>query len=200
MQIDQDKHINSYLHEILTFLKSSANAISFTDLYSKLNIDIHSNTRLLKALENNDKILIKNNFIQYLYTYNIQSKGDLINIFSKRKEGIELSKLRDNPIDISDFLDDFLILKDNDGIEVVFYDDMRIDKADDDIVALWKSVRVPGFQDLISEMSVAGIKTNISETVKRKAIIKKTKSKRYRRNIKITNTHVKGLDLNKLDE
>lgn len=77
---------------------------------------------------------------------------------------------------------------------------MRIDKADDDIVALWKSVRVPGFQDLISEMSVAGIKTNISETVKRKAIIKKTKSKRYRRNIKITNTHVKGLDLNKLDE
>ncbi|EEQ82335.1 hypothetical protein NCER_100965 [Vairimorpha ceranae BRL01] len=200
MQIDQDKHINSYLHEILTFLKSSANAISFTDLYSKLNIDIHSNTRLLKALENNDKILIKNNFIQYLYTYNIQSKEDLINIFSKRKEGIELSKLRDNPIDISDFLDDFLILKDNDGIEVVFYDDMRIDKADDDIVALWKSVRVPGFQDLISEMSVAGIKTNISETVKRKAIIKKTKSKRYRRNIKITNTHVKGLDLNKLDE
>lgn len=184
----------------MTFLKSTSGSISFTDLYNKLKIDIHSNPRLLNALQNSDKILIQNNSIQYLYTYNIKSREDLIAVFKNKKEGIELSKLKDNQIDITSFLDGFIILKDNDGSEVVFYDDLKIDKLDDDIVNLWQSIKIPGYQDMLSELNQAGLKTEKSNNVKRQTIIKRTKSKKYRRNIKITNTHVKGLDLNGMDE
>ncbi|KAK6089301.1 hypothetical protein P3W45_001709 [Vairimorpha bombi] len=203
---DTDRHINSYIHDILNFLKSHNGPVSFTDIYKKLRIDVHNNYRLFRALQTNEKISITNNFIQYMYTYNIKHKEDLLSILSKNKEGIELAKLKDNQRDISEILEECkkdmqcIVLKDNDGSEVVFYNDMVIDQVDTDLINLWRSVRIPGYQDLLRELNVAGIKSDKNESVKRKAITKKTKTKKYRRNIKLTNTHVKGLDLSGMDE
>ncbi|WUR03631.1 transcription initiation factor IIE subunit beta (tfa2) [Vairimorpha necatrix] len=197
---ENDRHTNSYLHDILTFLKSTSGSVTFTDLYNKLKIDIHSNLRLLNALQSNEKIRIQNNLIEYLYTYNIKNKEDLVEIFKNKKEGIELVKLKDNPVDISGFLEDFLILKDNDGSEVVFYNELHIDKLDEELINLWRAVKIPGYQDMLSELNCAGLKSDKNEVVKRKIINKKAKSKKYRRNIKITNTHVKGLDLSGMDD
>lgn len=93
-----------------------------------------------------------------------------------------------------------IVLKDNDNSEVVFYNDMQVERVDEDIRELWRSIKVPVYQDLISQLNNAGLKKDKVEYTKKKVIIKKDKTKRYKRRIKITNTHVKGLDLSGMDQ
>lgn len=201
-----DKHINTYIHEILNYLKNSSSQVTFSELYSKLRIDIHSNGHLIKALQKNEKIKMTNNTIEYLYAYNIQTEEDLLKILNESQEGIEMVKLKDNKCNIDNIIEKcrneekLIILKDLDNAEVCFYNDTYCDKPDKDIIDLWTQIKIPGYQDLLRELNTVGLKSEKKEIVKRKAIPKKIKSKKYRRNIKITNTHVKGLDLSGMDD
>lgn len=201
-----DKHINTYIHEILNYLKQASSQVTFTELYSKLKIDIHSNGHLIKALQKNEKIKMTNNSIEYLYTYNINTEDELLKILKENNEGIEMVKLKDNKFNIDEIIEKckneekLIILKDLDNAEVCFFNDSFCIKPDQDIIDLWMQIKIPGYQDLIRELNSVGLKSDKKEIVKRKAIPKKTKTKKYRRNIKITNTHVKGLDLSGMDD
>jgi transcription initiation factor TFIIE subunit beta len=197
-----ERHLNTYIHDIISLLKKNG-TMTFEDIKSRTGIDLVNNYNLTKNLKNNQRIIFKDNTLSYKHTYQIKNKEDLINLISFSSEGIELSNLRDSPIDINRLLEEIkskiIILKDNDNSEVVFYNDLEINQVDQDVRDLWIGIKVPPYQDLILQLNSAGLKKDKIQT-KKKMIIKKDKNKKYKRKIKITNTHVKGLDLSGIEK
>ncbi|ORD94551.1 hypothetical protein ECANGB1_539 [Enterospora canceri] len=100
--------------------------------------------------------------------------------------------------------DDFIILRDLDGGEIVFLNQSVSNlPTEDDVLdrirEMWESVPVPNYQNVLEELNRAGIKHQ-TEEAKKEPVKKIEKRKKYKRRIKITNTHVKGLDLNNLSK
>ncbi|KAF9763000.1 General transcription factor IIE subunit 2 [Nosema granulosis] len=199
-----ERHTNTYIHDIINLLKKKG-TLTFEEIHKETNINLLNNFNLVKSLRNNQRIIFQDNSLSYKHSYLINSREDLENVMRGvcNKEGIELNSLRDSPVDImplvEELKDSLVILKDNDNSEVVFYNDMLVEKVDEDVKDLWRSIKVPVYQDLIRQLNTAGLKKDKVEYTKKKIIQKKDKSKRYKRRIKITNTHVKGLDLSGME-
>lgn len=201
-----ERHLNTYIHDIINLLKKNG-TMTFEEIRKETNINLLNNYNLVKALRNNQRIIFQDNSLSYKHTYLIKSLDDLEDVLVKvcNREGIELNSLKDSPCDIMPFIEELkeakkiVVLKDNDNSEVVFYNEMQVERVDEDVKDLWRSIKVPVYQDLIAQLNTAGLKKDKVEYTKKKVIIKKDKSKRYKRRIKITNTHVKGLDLSGME-
>lgn len=208
MGSDDFKHLNSYLHRIIEFLKKEDRSFTFKEMYSQLGINILSNNQLVKALKNNPKIELSHETLRFVPLYRIRSTEDLECILHEQnaREGIELAKLADSPVDISPFVAELsaagkiIILKDLDGSEVIFYNDYQHPRAQEEIWKMWNAVKVPNYHDIIEELSTAGLHGAFNQVAKKNVVIKKAPAKRSQRRIKVTNTHVKGLDLTGLND
>jgi transcription initiation factor TFIIE subunit beta len=112
----------------------------------------------------------------------------------------------DSPVDASPFLEDLkarkevIVLCDMDGSEIVFWNELAEEPTDAQIKSLWNQVRIGTYHDLIQELNTAGLKTEKAENIKKRSMIKINRSKRNKRRIRITNTHVKGLDLSGIQD
>lgn len=201
-------HLNSYIHRILELLKKEDRVFTFTEVQNSLGINIFSNVTLMRALRNNQKIQMDQHSLRFIPLYNIRSKADLLEILKEcaNNEGIEMSKLADSPIDIRPFVSELvsqgslIILKDMDGSETAFYNGHVIAPADPGIRSMWHGIKVPSYHHILDELGSAGLKNAEGQLVKKKIIAKKEPKKRSQRRIKITNTHVKGLDLSGLND
>jgi transcription initiation factor TFIIE subunit beta len=206
--VGPDRHLNSYIHAVINLLKQHDRALSLEEIRQELKIDLYSNYVLLQALKKNSRIIATPNTLMFKPLYSIRKTEDLRKIVRELgcSEGIEMDKLLDSPVDIRPFVEELrrsgevIVLSDMDGSEIVFGNDMQMAQADERIRALWGQVRIPAYHDLIMELNTAGLKSEKVENVKRRAIMKPKKSKRNRRNIKVTNTHVRGLDLSGVNE
>lgn len=199
------RHLNSYIHSIITHLKQYTTPITFSSINTTLNINLYQNPIILTALRKNPKIIVNTDTLQFKPTYYIEKKEDIKQSLIDEKlnnvYSIEVSELKDCPVDIDKFVSELLsenmiyTLKDIDGTVVVYDNDMRMDCAKDIVKEMWNKIKVPEYQDVRSELKRAGLKSGSEE--KRKAVIKEVrkKPKRYNRRVKITNTHVKDLDL-----
>ncbi|KAL6120505.1 hypothetical protein NUSPORA_02759 [Nucleospora cyclopteri] len=180
----------------------------------------------MSSLKANPRIKIENNTIYYAPEFTIKTREDARELLERAKEGIEMERLCDGPINVRKIMlgkneevapkligvrkrnkitlppiiaNNFIILRDLDGGEVAFYNEFTVE-MDERVKELWNSITVPNYTDILEEMKMAGIKTNI-QVAKRNTVIKtEKKRKKGRRRIKVTNTHVEGLDLNNLDE
>lgn len=201
-------HLNSYIHKILDLLKKEDHSFTFKEVYSKLGVNILSNMPLMKALRNNPKILMDHESLRFVPLFNVRSTKDLAEILKGKSgvEGIELSKLADSPVDVKPFIAELnaqgkiFILKDMDNSEIIFYNECTVVPANPEITQMWNSIKIPNYHDIIEELNTAGLKNANSQTVKKKILAKKEPKKRSQRRIKITNTHVKGLDLSGLND
>ncbi len=219
-------HINLVIHKILEFIKQSDRAYSFKEIETHCKLKI---TPVITALKRNPKIFIENNKIYYLSEFSIRSLDDLRDLLKNRKEGIELERLDDGPFKVSKLLevpeipiekaqinkkkskeinlfshvkDDFIVLRDLDNSQVVYYFDSSLKlSVDDKIKLLWDEVTIPDYQDLLEELKKAGINsmTKVVSNNLKEAKTKIKKKKTARRKIKITNTHVKDLNLEEMD-
>ncbi|KAM0678117.1 transcription factor TFIIE beta subunit [Binucleata daphniae] len=135
--------------------------------------------------------------------YQITNKDELLGVIRKagRKEGIELSELLDSPSDINKYIQELIaenkmfIIKDMDGSQIIFYNELNIQKASPEVRELWSKVKVPDYQEVKRELKNAGLKSGNEEKKTKHIIENKKKVKRFNRKIKITNTHVKDLNL-----
>lgn len=205
---DDSKHLNIYLHKILEYIKKQDRAVGYKELEDQTGVSILKNPYLIKSLRANEKILLENNSIKFVPAYVIRTKDDLLDILKavNAQEGIEISKLKDSPFPIQEFIDQLIeenkiiMLKDLDGSEIVFYNESPFPSVSSEIKALWASIKVPNYHDITNELNEAGLKGSDNPTIIKNRIIKKTASKKNKRRITITNTHVKGLDLQNLDD
>jgi len=205
---DDSKHLNIYIHKILEFLKKLDRAVGYKEIEDNTGISILKHPDLIKAFRTNDKLLFENNTVRFVPSYVIRSVDDLLDILKtvNSQEGIEMAKLEDSPFDIKPFINQLkqenkiIILKDLDSSEIVFYNESVFPFVSEEIKSLWASVKVPNYYDIINELNQAGLKGSDNPTVVKNRVIKKTVSKKSKRRITITNTHVKGLDLQNLDD
>ncbi|ELA42091.1 uncharacterized protein VICG_00940 [Vittaforma corneae ATCC 50505] len=205
---DNSKHVNTFIHRILDFLKKHDRALSYSEIEEKTGINVLNNVQLVRALKINPKVAITHESIQFLPSYVVRCMEDLVSILKKvnGKEGIEMNKLLESPIDISPFInklvqqDKIIILKDIDDSEIVFFNEEPLPTLKKEIKDLWASVKVPNLHDITQELSEGGLKGSETCVLKKQKATKQTKQKKNKRRITITNTHVKGLDLDNLNE
>lgn len=205
---DDSKHLNSYIHKILEMIKKEDRYFMYKEIEKSLGINLAQNPQIIKMLKSNSKVNVMNDGVKFIPLYNIRKVEDLRDVINqvKSKEGIEMSKLLESPVDIKPYIEnlkseeEIIILKDMDGSEIVFYNDMKFPKIKEEIKALWDSVKIPNYHDIAEEMNTAGLKKTESHVVKKSITVKKKQPKKSQRRIKITNTHVKDLDLNNLDD
>lgn len=204
----EPSHLNSYIYKILEFIKKDNKLYSFKEIQDSLGINVLSNSMLIKSLRNNSKVRIENYTIQFVPLFNYRTAEEFIELLKSKvgEEGIEMEKLADAPVDIKQFLlkyvesNEIYILKDMDGSEVVFYNDSNIVPIDDKIKALWNSVKILNYHNIIDELNLAGLKKDLGSDAKKKLVSTIKKKKRSQRRIKITNTHVKGLNLEGMND
>lgn len=219
-----NKHFNTYIHKIIEVIKKEDKKFSFAEVESKSGVKI---TNLISILKNNPKISVENNFIKYVPEYNIKTKQDVIDLL--KNEGIEMDKLCDNFLDVRNIMDikedrpqqvgvrkrakvvlppivtdDFILLRDLDGQEIAFknhkFENLPQEDEDlDKIKALYNSIPIPNHQNVCEYLNDIGSKTQ-TQVTKKKVPTNTLKKKKQKRRIKITNTHVEGLDLNNMDE
>lgn len=197
------RHLNSYIHSVINLLKQQDRPLSFEEIKERTNIDLHNNYNLLQSIKKNPRIVATHSTLVFKPLYSIRSTDDLRNVMKglNNEEGVEIAKLTDSPVDISSFIDELrrsgemIVLSDLDSSEIAFNNDMQEKPVDPQIKSLWSQIRVPTYHDLIRELNTAGLKAERVENVKKKVIVKSKKNKRNRRRIRLTNTHVKGLDL-----
>ncbi|EPR78240.1 Transcription initiation factor IIE beta subunit [Spraguea lophii 42_110] len=194
------KHINTYIHDILKFLKTKDSNVDIREVSRNIGIDIGKDKELLSYISKNPRIKYKNNSLEFIPEYVANSVNDLRKILMDLKKCVEMRKLLDTNKPIQSYIDELLskgeifIIKDIDGEEIVFYNDMVVDSLPENIKDLYFSIKVPVYQDILRELNAAGMKVDNEE--KKMLVIKKQKKvKKHKRKIKLTNTHVKGLDL-----
>lgn len=198
-----EKHLNSYIHSIISHIKQTAKPCSFTDINKNLKINLYQNPLILAALKKNPKIIIENDMVTFKPAYQILNKSDLLSVVknARCREGIELNELLDCPTDINGFIAELIsenkifMIKDMDGSQIVFYNVLVMPKASDEVRELWSKVKVPDYQEVKRELKNAGLKSGNEEKTKKYVVENKKKVKRFNRKIKITNTHVKDLNL-----
>lgn len=197
------RHLNSYIHSVINLLKKHDRPLSFEEIRRETSVDLHSNYTLLQSIKKNPRIVATHTTLMFKPLYSIRAVGDLRRVVRElnNEEGVEMSKLADSPVNISPFVEELrrrgeiIILSDLDGSEIVFNNEMQEAPVDPQIKSLWGQIRVPTYHDLIRELNTAGLKAESVENVKKKIVGKAKKGKRNRRKVRITNTHVKGLDL-----
>merc|ERR1711915_171332 len=205
----RERHVNSYLHTIIQYIKEFDRPVPFEEIERKTMIRLIDNKKVLEALKKNSKVKVNRDSLLFKPVYNIRSEDDLFQLMEQTecKYGIEMEKLLESPVDVRVFVENLkkkeqiFILKDTDNSEILFLNRLKIEPVDEKIKALWDEIPVLNYPDIIKELSSAGIKVEQKFYEEKKNIVKKkNKVKKFKRRIKITNTHVKGLNLNDLDQ
>lgn len=202
------RHTNTYIHAVISLLKQHDRPLSFEEIRERTRIDLHNNYMLLQSIKKNPRIVATHSTLMFKPLYSIRSIEDMRRVVRglNGEEGLEMDKLMDSPVDVTSFVEELrrtgevIVLSDMDGSEVVFWNDTMEKPVDPQIRDLWGQVRISTYHDLIRELNTAGLKTEKVENIKKKSMIKIKKGKKNRRKIRITNTHVKGLDLSGMQD
>jgi len=204
--VDESKHLNSYIHRILEIIKTEDRGFSYKEINDKLGMHITSNPKLINLLRMNSKILLYKDTIKFVPQYNLRSEEDLLDVVKEchGREGIEVAKLLDSPVNIRPYIEALvakeriIILKDLDGSEIAFYNDKVCESAPIKLKEMWNSIKVPNYNDMVEELKRVGMGDSGAHTIKKKMVVRKAQQRKKRR-VKITNTHVEGLDLANLE-
>lgn len=202
MHYEPQRHLNSYIHSIIQYIKKYENPVTFTEIKNNLNINLYNNPIILNSLKKNPKIVINRDSLQFKPKYDIKSIEDLRSLIksTNSEHGIEVNDLLDCFCDIKNFLETLkaskkiFILKDADNSQIIYLNDYIIEKADDEIINMWNQVRIPDYADIKRELLNAGLKTGVEEPKRKVVPESRKKVKRFTRKIKITNTHIKDFD------
>ncbi|KAF9976818.1 hypothetical protein BGZ73_007725 [Actinomortierella ambigua] len=203
------RHTNSLLFAAIKYLRDAEEPQTAEDIRRKGNVDLEANPELYQALKDSSKIdydMVSHTF-QYRPTYNIKSKEDLLALLEKNKNvgGMEYKELKDSysklPEAVRQLAEEgkILVIKTKDGQpRVLYWNDVRYNTAmDREFRDIWHRMRVPDETDLPKELVKAGLAHMQVHDKKGPGEVKKQKTARKNRRMKITNTHMKDLDLTK---
>ncbi|KAF9095581.1 hypothetical protein BGX29_001572 [Mortierella sp. GBA35] len=203
------KHINSLLLTAINYLKSVDDPQTVEDLRRKGGVDLDAKPELYNLLKTNEKVTYdtRDGTFAYKPTYHIKNKEDLLALLEKRKNegGMDYRELKDSYSKLLEAVNELasegriLVVKNKDGApRVLFWNDQRYNTAmDQEFRDIWHRLRIPDEIDLPKELEKAGLTHMQVFDKKGPGDIPKRKPVRRNRKMKITNTHMKGLDLTK---
>ncbi|KAG0439396.1 General transcription factor IIE subunit 2 [Dictyocoela muelleri] len=194
------RHINSYIHSILSLLKKQQ-TLTFNEVELHLKINLFRSPELMKALHKNCKIKVCNGYLEYIPSFTFTNVDELLSIL---KGGIDIDNLTDMNEEKMKIVYEaekqgkIYIIRDSENLELIFPNDFGVIKISDSVKDMYKDIKVPNYQDVLNELAELGVRKNNPQKVKH-ILIRKKKIKQYKRRIKITNTHVKDLNWSEKD-
>ncbi|KAF7701512.1 General transcription factor IIE subunit 2 [Cucumispora dikerogammari] len=198
----RDKHLNTHLHKIITLLKETKNTYTLEQVSKITNTPLDTDPKLLNAVKQNDKIIFENNTCRFKHEFSYTNKQELLETLKNGpyKYGIEINKLLDCQLDAKDIINEcisentIITLRSADNSKLLFYNTLLVQPASPSTKELYQAVNITTYAEIFDELEKIGIS---KKTEKKETNIKATDNtkKRPKRRIRITNTHIKGLDL-----
>jgi transcription initiation factor TFIIE subunit beta len=217
-EVTDIRHVNSYVHAIISTLKTIDRKISFEEIRRLLNIDLEGNAEVLEKVCLNERIIYDAGTKQlaYRHLYDVRNETDLLRSLHSHANigGILVQDLRPSFPKIDAAVEEGVRAgqviafrgKSDDAAKVLFLNQMRLEKTvDPRFKELWASLTLPDTLEMGREMERAGLKAagladaEALQAGKPGALPPPKKkagagAKRSTRRIKITNTHIEGLD------
>jgi len=195
-----------YLFTVIEFLREADQAVTAEDIYNQTQINIRDNEELLTAIQNNPKVVITDQkWFSYKPTFDVTTKSEVLQLINSTDKGIDSNDLKDA---YKTVMEDIFALRDSGKIRTILNQDtkalilfpqteshLRVNLFPE-FKEMWKKITIPDAVDLEKELRKAGF-TPIPENddvVGNRYKKKTNKRRKRRRRIKITNTHVKGIN------
>ncbi|ORX60821.1 transcription initiation factor IIE, beta subunit [Piromyces finnis] len=204
----KQRNIGQQLYEVIAYLKTVDEPQTAENLKKFAQVDVYSSEELYKNLTNNNKITFdpEKNTFAYKPVYDIKGKDDLLKLVREHK-AMEVKALKDSYSKLMETIKELeeegnilVIYNKTKGIPMVIYPNNKAYNVETDDVFkdLWHSLKVPAGEDLSKELEKAGLKSMevYQSKINPKNKVKK-KAKQRNRKVKITNTHLEGIDLTK---
>ncbi|KAJ1656268.1 transcription factor TFIIE beta subunit, TFIIEB, Tfa2 [Dispira simplex] len=199
------------VYDVISHLKSASTPQTAQEIEQALGIEITSNEELHRCLVENGKVIYDSEAKTFAYkpAYDIRSADDLLELLQSRanQTGTDLRDLRDSYINVRDVAEPLiregkvLATRNKDNVPRMLYYNTHPElklSVTPDFKTMWHELKVPDEADLAKELNRAGLKQ--MEVFEKKVIKPESKSKRAKqrnRRVKITNTHLEGIDLTK---
>ena len=197
------RHLNSYIHSVLSLLKLTDSPQSPQDIKDKISVDLMAHPNLFKAIAHNEKILYEDGKFSFRPVFSIETKEELLRLLFDYKQsgfGLEIEELRESCPELNLFVDELVLEgkvlrmygKDK-SLRFIFYNEYKAEPVDDSFKQMWNNLKVPNEFDLNFELTQAGLQPFqvYDNTIKKRQIeMVEKKKKKISRRIKITNTHM----------
>ncbi|KAJ1918989.1 transcription factor TFIIE beta subunit, TFIIEB, Tfa2 [Mycoemilia scoparia] len=201
------EHINNKMFRIVDHLKKAKDQQTLDQIQQISGVMVHGNDALIKQLMNNAKVIYDKETETFAYKpeYNLRTKEDLLKLLKDHsdKGGIKVDTLKDSFLDINSAAKElkdegkiFTLDKKDGRARVMFYaSGPSVEPVDEEIKEIWDKLSVPDEADLKTDLEKANMKPIRVEEEEVVHEEKKKKQRQSNRKIKITNTHLKDLDL-----
>ncbi|KAJ3482197.1 hypothetical protein NLI96_g7145 [Meripilus lineatus] len=214
------QNVNTQLVYAVSQLKSTPNPMRLQDLSILTNTPLDTDKVLLEKFKSHDRVLYdpKTDLYSYRHDYNVRNKAALLTEIQRQTRkggGLSVRTLKESwkeaPQAIEELEKDgevFVTRTLKDGqLRMVFWNEIKPDDdhggkpVEKEFMDLWHSLDVPNEVDLLKQLSNEGLQATAAEQVVPKVPMAKKKGRKNApktRQIRLTNTHLKGqIDLSK---
>ncbi|KAF9010735.1 transcription initiation factor IIE subunit beta [Cyathus striatus] len=212
-------NVNTQLVYAVNHLKSTHNPMRLQDIAIVTNTPLDTDAVLLDKFKSHEKVQYdpKTDLYSYKHEFNFRTKPALLTEIqrsTRKGGGLSVRVLKESWKDAPQAIEELekegevLVTRTaKDGqLRMVFYNEVKPTEeaggmpVEDEFRDLWHSLKVPNDVDLLRELTSEGLQATSSEAVVPKAPSTKKKNKRAprQRQVRITNTHLKGeIDLSR---
>ncbi|KAI8817458.1 uncharacterized protein EV422DRAFT_509032 [Fimicolochytrium jonesii] len=202
-----DIPMNTKVYNIINALREKDAPASEAEIFRLTAINVAGSAELRELLKNNPKITYHDHDGTYQYKpkYNLRSKEDLLSLLYTTRDsgGTELKELTDSwPGLLAAVHDlsasgDILVLTTKDAKpRILFHNAKEYNlTVSDEFKEYWHKVPMPKEADLARELEKAGLKSMEVYSMQKGDAGLKMRKRRVNKRVRMTNTHLEGLDL-----
>jgi len=213
-------NVNTQLLYVVNHLKSTGNPMRLQDLAIITNTPVDTDKVLLEKFRAHDRVVhdLKTDLYSYRHDYNVRNKAALLTEIQRQTRkggGLSVRTLKESWKEAPQAIEELekegevyvtRTLKDG-QMRMVFWNEIKPDEesggmsVEKEFNDLWHSLEVPNDVDLLKQLASEGLQATAAETIVPKASTGKKKGKKSaprQRQVRITNTHLKGqIDLSR---
>ncbi|KAI0696152.1 hypothetical protein BC835DRAFT_1343273 [Cytidiella melzeri] len=212
-------NVNTQLLYAVNHLKSNGNPTRLQDLAIITNTPLDTDMVLLEKFKAHDRVVHdpKTDLYSYRHEFDVRNKISLLTEIKKHTKnggGLSVRTLKESWKEAPQAIEElekegevYVTRTVKDGqMRMVFWNEIRPGQEGDgalvekEFLDLWHSLQVPNEVDLLKQLASEGLQATAAETLTPKGPAKKKgkKSAQKQRQIRLTNTHLKGtIDLSK---
>ncbi|EKM52716.1 uncharacterized protein PHACADRAFT_176739 [Phanerochaete carnosa HHB-10118-sp] len=212
--------VNTQLVYAVNHLKSHGNPMRLQDLAIITELPLDTDKVLFEKFKSHDRVVHdpKTDLFSYRHDFNVRNKASLLTEIQRQTRkggGLSIRTLKESWKEAPQAIEELekegevyvtRTLKDG-QLRMVFWNEIKPDEEDGggqvekEFLDLWHSLQVPNDVDLLKQLVNEGLQATAGETVVPKGPMTKRKGKKTatrQRQIRLTNTHLKGqIDLSK---
>ncbi|TFY58285.1 hypothetical protein EVJ58_g6516 [Rhodofomes roseus] len=213
-------NVNTQLVYLVNHLKSNGNPMRLQDLAIITNIPVDTHPALLEKFRAHDRVVHdpRTDLYSYRHDFNVRNKAALLTEIQRQTRkggGLSIRTLKESWKEAPQAVEELekegevyvtRTLKDG-QMRMVFWNEMKPDEesgglsVEKEFNDLWHSLTVPNDVDLLKQLASEGLQATAAEAVVPRGSNTKKKGKKSaprQRQVRITNTHLKGqIDLSR---